>query len=136
MTLVNLPKELYNYSSMKDPNCVFCKIINKEIPVTPVFEDEDIIAINDIRPKAPVHVLVIPKKHITNLDDVEENNAEILSKILLTAKKMAKEKAISGQYKVTTNIGEMAGQTVFHMHFHVIGGWENKEAVVSELNIG
>lgn len=117
-------------------DCVFCKIINKEISSTPVFEDEDLIAINDIRPKAPVHVLIMPKKHIINLDDVNEEDSDILTKIMLTAKKIAVEKGIAGQYKVTTNIGEMAGQTVFHMHFHVIGGWKNKENVVSELNIG
>jgi len=116
-------------------NCIFCKIINKEIPSTPVFEDEDLIVINDISPQAPIHMLLIPKNHIINLDDVKQENSEILSKILIRAKEVAKENNIEGKYKVTTNIGEMAGQTVFHMHFHLLGGWESKEAVVSEFKV-
>lgn len=117
-------------------NCIFCKIIKKEIPSNPVFENDDLIVINDISPKAPVHMLVVPKKHIDNLDGVLPENAEILSKILMSAQQVANDRGIAGQYKVVTNIGEMAGQTVFHMHFHVIGGWKNKEEVVTELKVG
>jgi len=114
-------------------DCVFCKIINKEIPVTPMFEDEDLIVINDRDPKATVHVLVIPKLHIANLDGVTQENSDILTKILLRAKQVAEEKGISGRYKIVTNIGELAGQTVFHMHFHILGGWEKKDDVESQL---
>lgn len=117
-------------------DCIFCKIINKEIPATTVFEDDDLTVINDINPKAPVHMLIMPKVHIENLDSVTDANSILLSKILLIAKKLAAEKGINGAYKLTTNIGEMAGQTVFHIHFHLIGGWKNKEDVVSELNVG
>lgn len=117
-------------------NCIFCKIINKEIPSTPVFEDNDLIAIKDIHPRAPIHLLILPKKHIANLDDASGEDAALLSKILLLAKKLASESNISGKYKVTTNIGELAGQTVFHMHFHLIGGWEKRDDVISELNVG
>lgn len=114
-------------------NCIFCKIINKEIPVTPVYEDEDLILINDREPKAPVHILIMPKKHIANLDGVTVENSDILIKILLRAQQIAQEKGINGKYKIVTNVGEMAGQTVFHMHFHLLGGWESKEQVESQL---
>lgn len=118
---------------MKENNCVFCKIISKEIPVTPVFEDDDLIVINDREPKAPVHMLIMPKKHIANLDEVTTENSDILVKILLRAQQIAEEKGIKGKYKIVTNVGEMAGQTVFHMHFHLLGGWESKEQVESQL---
>ncbi len=114
-------------------DCVFCKIINKEIPTTPVFEDDDLIVINDRAPKAPVHMLIIPKAHIANLDEVTEESSNILIKILLRAKQIAEENGIKGKYKIVTNVGEMAGQTVFHMHFHLLGGWIKKEDVESEL---
>lgn len=116
-------------------NCIFCKIIKGEVPSSKVFEDDDLFVINDIRPKAPVHMLIMPKAHVENLDGVTNDNSEILAKIMLRAKELAKENGISGAYKVTTNIGEMAGQTVFHMHFHLIGGWGSKDDVVSELNV-
>lgn len=113
--------------------CIFCKIINKEIPVTPVYEDDDLMVINDREPKAPVHMLIMPKKHIANLDEVTVENSDILVKILMRAQKIAEEKGIKGKYKIVTNVGEMAGQTVFHMHFHLLGGWESKGQVESQL---
>lgn len=114
-------------------DCIFCKIINKEIPSTPVFEDDDLIVINDREPKAPIHMLIMPKKHISNLDEVTSENADILVKILMRAQKLAKENNISGRYKVVTNVGEMAGQTVMHMHFHMLGGWNSKKEVTIQL---
>lgn len=118
---------------MKDPNCIFCKIINKETPVIPVFEDDDLVVIKDRDPKAPVHLLILPKMHIANLDSVAPENGEILVKILMRAKEVAKEYNTDGKYKIVTNVGELAGQTVFHMHFHLLGGWESKEQVESQL---
>jgi histidine triad (HIT) family protein len=118
---------------MKSESCVFCKIINKEIPVTSVFEDEDLIVIKDRDPKAPVHLLIIPKKHVANLDEITHETSGILVKILLRAKQLAEENNTSGKYKIVTNVGELAGQTVFHMHFHLLGGWESKEQVESQL---
>ncbi|MEK7168837.1 MAG: histidine triad nucleotide-binding protein [Patescibacteria group bacterium] len=118
---------------MKQENCVFCKIINKEIPSTPVFEDDDLIVINDRDPKAPVHMLIMPKKHIVNLDALTEEDFVIVSKILMTAQRLAKEKDILGRYKVVTNVGEIAGQTVMHMHFHVLGGWNSNSEVTTQL---
>jgi len=114
-------------------DCVFCKLINGKITVDPVYQDDDVFVIKDIAPKAPVHLLIMPKVHISNLDGVSDENSSLLSKIMFTAKKVANQMGISGKYKVTTNIGEMAGQTVFHMHFHLLGGWEKKDDVVSEL---
>ncbi len=114
-------------------NCIFCKIINKEIPSDFVYEDNDLIVIKDRAPKAPIHMLIIPKEHVANLDDVNEDNSGILIKILLRAKQIASEHGISGKYKIVTNVGEMAGQTVFHMHFHLLGGWNSKEEVESQL---
>ena len=118
---------------MEKENCVFCKIADHEIPTTPVYEDEDLIAINDRDPKAPFHVLIMPKVHIANLDSLTEENLPLIAKIFVTARNIAKEKGISGRYKVVTNVGELAGQTVFHMHFHMLGGWTKKEDVVSQL---
>ncbi|EKE05070.1 MAG: Histidine triad nucleotide-binding protein 1 [uncultured bacterium] len=116
---------------MKQKDCVFCKIIKKQIPSTPVFEDDDLIVINDRAPKAPIHMLIIPKVHIKNLDEVAPENVEILVKILLRAQKLAAENNIKGAYKIVTNVGEMAGQTVMHMHFHMLGGWNSKEEVTT-----
>ncbi len=118
---------------MKDSNCVFCKIINKEIPATPVFEDDDLAVINNRDPKAPIHMLIMPKKHITNLDALAAEDSVIISKILMTAQRLAKEKDILGRYKIVTNVGEIAGQTVMHMHFHMLGGWNSKEEVTTQL---
>lgn len=118
---------------MEDQNCIFCKIINKEIPVTPVFEDEDLVVIKDRDPKAPTHLLIMPKKHIANLDGVSDETSGLLTKILMRAQKLAKENNVSGRYKIVTNVGELAGQTVFHMHFHLLGGWNDKNEVESQL---
>jgi len=114
-------------------DCVFCKIINKEIPAKPVFEDEDLIVINDIDPKAPVHMLIMPKKHIANLDALTEEDSSIVSKILMAAQRLAKEKNIMARYKIVTNVGEIAGQTVMHMHFHMLGGWKSNSEVTTQL---
>ncbi|GIX40575.1 MAG: histidine triad nucleotide-binding protein [Leptospiraceae bacterium] len=104
-------------------NCIFCKIIKKEIRSQIVYEDEDTIAFHDINPQAPVHILVIPKKHIPSLAEVHENDKDILGKLLLTASKVAKKLAISEDgYRVVVNTNRDAQQTVFHIHVHVIGG--------------
>lgn len=102
-------------------DCVFCKIAAGEIPTEKIYEDEDIIAFNDLDPQAPIHFLVIPKKHITSLESVEESDSNLLGKIMLTISKLAAENNLEG-YRVVTNIGEDGGQTVPHLHFHVLGG--------------
>lgn len=102
---------------------IFTKIINREIPSEIVYEDEEIIALNDISPKAPVHVLIVPKKHIATLNDATEDDAVLLGKLLLTAAKIAKSLGIAENgYRIVVNCNKEGGQSVFHIHFHLIGG--------------
>ena len=106
-------------------DCLFCKIINGEIPSEKVYEDEYVYAFNDISPTTPVHVLIVPKKHISTINDIEENDAELIGRIYLAVKNIAQEKGIAEDgYRVVTNCNQMAGQTVFHIHFHLLGGRE------------
>ena len=104
-------------------DCIFCKIINKEIPSAIVFEDESVIAFKDLNPVAPVHILVVPKKHISALSEVEKEDIELLGKVLYTCKTIADSlPECDGGYRVINNCGDNAGQTVKHIHFHIIGG--------------
>ena len=106
-------------------DCLFCKIISGEIPSEKVYEDEYVYAFNDISQTAPIHVLIVPKKHISTINDIEDQDAELIGRIYLAAKKIAKEKGIDEEgYRVITNCNKMAGQTVFHIHYHLIGGRE------------
>jgi len=102
---------------------VFTKIINREAPATIVYEDEDIIAFVPLRLQAPVHLLIVPKKEIPTINDIEEADALMLGKMFLVAKKLAKEKGIAETgYRLSMNINEDAGQSVFHLHLHLMGG--------------
>lgn len=104
-------------------NCLFCKIIKKEIPSTIVYEDEEVLAFRDINPVAPVHVLVIPKKHISSLVDLEPEDEAIVGKIYTIINKIAKQENIfESGFRVIVNCGEDGGQEVKHLHFHLIGG--------------
>ena len=106
-------------------DCIFCKIANKEIPSSIVYEDDDVIAFNDLNPEAPVDVLVIPKKHIVNLSDAKPEDQQLLGKLMLTIQKIAADQGVAESgYRVVTNCGEQGGQTVMHMHFHLLGGRE------------
>ncbi|MFZ5946032.1 MAG: histidine triad nucleotide-binding protein [Bacillota bacterium] len=103
--------------------CIFCKIVNKEIPVQAVYEDQDVLAFNDIAPQAPVHILVIPKKHITSAAEIEEGEFALIASIFKVIQQIAVEKNISQDgYRVVNNCREMGGQTVGHLHFHLLGG--------------
>lgn len=103
-------------------DCIFCKIIKGEIPSNKVYEDDKIFAFYDINPEAPIHFLVIPKEHIESVNDLTLENADIISYIFLQISKLVKELGIDETgYRVITNTGDDAGQTVHHMHFHVIG---------------
>ena len=105
---------------MKD-DCIFCKIINNEIPSTKVYEDDTVIAFNDINPLAPIHILVVPKIHIENLMELEDN--ELLAHLVEVIKKIAIEQGLDKDgFRVVTNNGENAGQVVKHLHFHILGG--------------
>ncbi|WP_306484295.1 histidine triad nucleotide-binding protein [Anaerococcus sp.] len=104
-------------------DCVFCKIIDKEIPSDIIYEDSDVIAFNDLDPQAPIHFLVIPKKHIQSITTLDEADSEIISSIFASIKKLASEKGLDEKgYRVVTNVGEDGGQSVPHLHFHVLGG--------------
>ncbi len=104
-------------------DCIFCKIINKEIPASIVFEDEKMIAFNDIYPQAPIHVLLIPREHFASLNDIPEEKKSILSHLLLKARQIAQEKGIAEKgYRIVLNTEKDSGQEVFHIHFHLLGG--------------
>ncbi|MEP0071963.1 MAG: histidine triad nucleotide-binding protein [Marinomonas sp.] len=104
-------------------DCLFCKIVNGDIPATVLYEDDDVIAFEDIMPQAPTHFLVIPKRHISTLNDLTDNDAAVVGKLQITAAKVAKQKGISEEgYRVAMNCNEMGGQTVYHIHMHVLGG--------------
>lgn len=104
-------------------NCLFCKIIKREIPSTIVYEDEEILAFRDIHPVAPVHVLVIPKKHISSLVDLEPEDEALVGRIYSVINKIAKQENIfESGFRVIVNCGEDGGQEVKHLHFHLIGG--------------
>ncbi len=102
---------------------LFSKIINREIPAEILYEDEDVLAFRDISPQAPVHFLVIPKQVIPTLNDVQPEQAELIGKMVLAAQQIAREQGIAeGGYRLVMNCNEDGGQTVFHIHMHVLGG--------------
>ena len=102
---------------------IFSKIINKEIKSDIVYEDSQILAFKDVNPQAPVHILIIPKKEIKTINDIEVDDIEVIGKLFLVAKDIAKEKKIDKDgYRVVMNCNDYAGQTVFHIHLHLLGG--------------
>ncbi len=103
-------------------DCVFCKIASNEISSKKVYEDGQIVAFNDLDPQAPVHVLIIPKKHIQSADQISDNDTNIIGKIFMVASKIAKELRLENGYRIVNNCGEDGGQTVPHLHFHLMGG--------------
>jgi len=106
-------------------NCIFCKIAHKEIPSQIVFEDEAVVAFKDLDPQAPVHILIVPKKHIASLNDLTVADGELLAHIVLAAQKIAQDLGISERgYRLVNNCGKDGGQTVGHLHFHLLGGRE------------
>lgn len=104
-------------------DCVFCKIINKEIPAKIAYEDDQVIAFHDINPQAPIHLLIVPKKHIPSIMDIDQENSELLKGIVRVAQELAKENKIDEKgFRLVVNTGEEGGQTVQHLHFHLLGG--------------
>jgi histidine triad (HIT) family protein len=101
---------------------IFKKIIDKEIPAKICYEDDRCLAFHDVAPQAPVHVLVIPKQEIASLDDVSEGDAELMSHLWLVTRNLARELKLSGGYRVVVNCGPDGGQSVDHLHFHLLGG--------------
>lgn len=113
-------------------NCLFCKIIKGDILSTKVYEDEEVYAFKDINPEAPVHILVVPKKHISSINEIEDEDRELIGKIFISIKKIAKEQGVEQSgYRVVSNCGKDAGQTVMHLHFHILAGKDLGEKVLT-----
>jgi len=102
-------------------DCIFCKIINKEVSSEMLYENGEVIVIKDVNPKAPVHLLIIPKKHIPSVNDLKEEDNKLVGSLILTAKRMAKEKGLKG-YKLLINVGKEEGQIIDHIHLHLLSG--------------
>ena len=103
-------------------NCLFCKIVNGVIPSTKVYEDETVLAFRDIAPMAPTHILVIPKTHIPSVDGITAENSAVVAHIFEVIPQIAKAEGLENGYRVVSNCGADAGQTVHHLHFHILGG--------------
>lgn len=103
-------------------SCVFCKIVRGEIPSRKVYEDEEVLAFHDINPVAPVHFMLVPKRHLASLMEADEGDAALLGRMLLLAPKLAKEQGLDNGFRTVINSGRGGGQEVFHLHIHVIGG--------------
>lgn len=111
-------------------SCIFCKIIKKEVPASIVYEDNDVLAFKDARPLAPVHILIIPKRHIDTVDNLKEEDTELAGKLVMTAQKIARDFDISPKgYKLLFRVGEWGGQEVMHIHLHLIGGAKLQENI-------
>ena len=107
-------------------DCIFCKIVKGEIPSKKVYEAGDVLAFHDINPIAPVHVLIIPKKHIKNLAGASKQDEAVLGRCQVVAGKISKKLGIGEAFRLLTASGSKAGQDVFHLHYHLIGGWGKK----------
>ena len=104
-------------------DCIFCKVVKGEIPSQKVYEDEKILAFNDVNPQAPIHILIIPKRHIDKLSSLEDKDKELIGYMFLIAKRIAKDKGINKTgYRIVGNCEKNAGQLVFHIHLHLLGG--------------
>ena len=103
-------------------DCIFCKIIDKQIPSSAVYEDENVYAFKDINPQAPVHVLIVPKKHVSSADEVSTSNSDCIARIFEAIPVIAKSLGLENGYRIITNVGEDGCQSVKHIHFHLLGG--------------
>lgn len=106
----------------RDPNCLFCRIVAGEIPSDRVHEDEDVIAFRDINAQAPTHILVIPRRHIPDAHALTDADAPVLAKLFAATRRLADEAGLRSGYRIVTNVGADAGQSVFHLHLHLLGG--------------
>ncbi len=103
-------------------SCIFCEIAKGNIPSNKVYEDDKVLAFYDLDPQAPVHVLIIPKEHITSADDINEQNSSIVAHVFEAAAKITKQLGLTNGYRIVNNCGEDGGQSVKHLHFHLLGG--------------
>ncbi len=104
-------------------DCIFCKIANKEISSKIIYEDDLVCAVNDINPKAPVHILIVAKKHIESVNELSVGDKELIAKMIIAAKEIAEDNKISDGYKLLFNVGKRGGQVIEHLHLHLMGGW-------------
>jgi histidine triad (HIT) family protein len=108
---------------MTDNDCLFCRIASGELDADIVYEDDDVLAVRDINPQAPTHVLIVPRKHVATINDLEADDAQTIGAMFLAAKRVAADEGIAEPgYRVTMNCNEGAGQSVFHIHLHLLGG--------------
>jgi histidine triad (HIT) family protein len=108
--------------SDRDPDCLFCKIVAGEIPSDRVYEDDAVLAFRDINPQAPTHVLLVPRRHVPDVQSLTDEDGPMLAELFGAVRRVAGEAGIEGGYRVVTNVGADAGQSVFHLHLHVLGG--------------
>ncbi len=106
--------------------CIFCHIIEHRLPAEILYEDKEITVFKDVNPAAPVHLLIVPKKHIDSLSALKEKDADLVKKMVLVAKMMAEKQGIQNGYRLIINNGREAGQVVYHLHLHLLGGWGRK----------
>lgn len=105
------------------PDCIFCKIVAREIPADIVFEDDHILAFNDVAPQAPIHILIIPKAHIESVNELDDAQRDLMGRLALTAQALARERGIAETgYRLVVNCNAQGGQTVYHLHMHLMGG--------------
>jgi histidine triad (HIT) family protein len=126
--LAFLPSEAVHYFSslINSMDCIFCKISKGEISSDTIFEDEDVKVFKDIHPKAPVHLLVIPKTHIESIAQLKSDHRNLVTTMIYAAKQVAEEQHLPG-YKLVFNVGREGGQIVDHLHLHILGGWQHAE---------
>ncbi len=105
-----------------DPDCIFCKIVAGQVPARRIYEDEHLLVFPDINPAAPIHLLVVPKTHLVNLDEASAEQQALLGNMLLIAPRLARERGATNGYRVVVNNGADGGQEVFHLHMHILGG--------------
>lgn len=107
---------------MSERDCIFCKIVRGEIPSSKVYEDDEIFAFHDINPAAPVHFMIIPKKHIASLGDVQDEDRDVLGRIMVMAGRLAREQGSTDGFRTVVNTGRVGRQDVYHLHVHILGG--------------
>ncbi len=108
-----------------EDECLFCKIINKEIPSDFIYANDRVVVFRDINPQAPTHLLIVPKKHIRSINDITGEDSEVLAEMIMIARKMAqKESVAESGYKLFFNVERGGGQVIFHLHLHLVGGWK------------
>ena len=105
-----------------DADCLFCRIVAGEIPSDRVHEDEEVLAFRDIHPQAPTHVLLVPRRHVPDIDTLEDDDAGLLRALFAAVRRVAEQERLAKGYRVVTNVGAEAGQSVFHLHLHLLGG--------------